>query len=153
LSQKANAGRQAALDQFAMLSNFLQNQQRDSDLSDKQRALLRNSLIGQADTLRDMGRFAEAADAYRDMALRYMNEPASLEAFLGQSQMMRKIGRVREADLLIRQANVVLGRIGAQWDDEFDMVTRYDRAGWERYLAWMVERLDQGAQLTNQTAP
>ncbi|MCR9207353.1 MAG: hypothetical protein NXI28_03925 [bacterium] len=153
LSQKANAGRQAALDQFAMLSNYLQNQQRDSDLSDKQRALLRNSLIGQADTLRDMGRFAEAADAYRDMALRYMNEPASLEAFLGQSQMMRKIGRVREADLLIRQANVVLGRIGAQWDDEFDMVTRYDRAGWERYLAWMVERLDQGAQLTNQTAP
>ena len=67
--------------------------------------------------------------------------------------MMRKIGRVREADLLIRQANVVLGRIGTQWDDEFDMVTRYDRAGWERYLAWMVERLDQGAQLTNQTAP
>ncbi|WDQ14829.1 tetratricopeptide repeat protein [Rhodopirellula sp. P2] len=153
LSQKANSRRQAALDQFAMLANYLQNQQRDSDLSDKQRALLRNALIGQADTLRDMNRFAEAADAYRDMALRYMNEPASLEAFLGQSQMMRKIGRVREADLLIRQADVVLSRIGAQWDDEFDQVTRYDRAGWERYLAWMVERLDQGAQLTNQSAP
>ncbi|MCC9658549.1 tetratricopeptide repeat protein [Rhodopirellula halodulae] len=153
LGQKANLERKAALDQFAMLANFLQNEQRDNDLSDKQRALLRNSLIGQADTLRDMDRYAEAAEAYRDMSLRYMNEPASLEAFLGQSQMMRKIGREREADLLIRQANLVLSRIGAQWDDEFDKVTRYDRAGWERYLAWMVERLDQGAKLTSQATP
>lgn len=143
LRQKANRLRQSSLDRFSTMVRFMDAQQRDEDLSDKQQAILRNSLLGQADTLKSMGRYAEAADAYRDMSLRYMSEPPALEALLGQSRMARLLGRDREADLLINQAVVVLDRIGAQWDDRFDEMTRFDREDWRNFLSWMTSRLDQ----------
>jgi hypothetical protein len=143
LRQKANRYRQAALDQFTSMVRFMDAEQREDDLSEKQDAILRNSLLGQADTLKAMQRYAEAADAYRDMSLRYMNEPPALEALLGQSRMVRLMGRNREADLLVAQAVVVLDRIGEQWDDKFDEMTRFSREDWRTYLSWMNKRLDQ----------
>lgn len=144
--QKANRDRQSALDRFTAIVRFMDAQERKDDLSDKQQAILRNSLLGQADTLKSMGRFAEAADIYRDMSLRYMNEPPALEALLGQSRMVRRLGRDREADLLISQAAVVLDRVSSQWDGRFDEMTRFDREDWRKYLQWMNDRLDQAKQ-------
>lgn len=141
--QKSNRYRQAALDQFTVLIRFLDAQERDSDLSEKQQSIMRNSLLGQADTLKSMQRFVEAADAYRDMSLRYINEPPALEALLGQARMVRLLGRDREADLLLAQAEDILERIPETWDGRFEEMTRFDREGWKRYLKWMNKRNDQ----------
>lgn len=141
--QNSNRFRQAALDQFSALIRFLDAEERERELSEKQQAILRNSLLGQADTLKTMERYVEAADAYRDMSLRYMNEPPALEALLGQARMVRMLGRKREADLLLAQASVVLDRIADTWDGRFDEMTRFDRDGWKRYLEWMNQRNDQ----------
>lgn len=147
--QKSNRYRQTALDRFTSLVRFLESQQRDTELSEKQEAILRNSLLGQADTLRSMQRYTEAADAYRDMSLRYMNEPPALEALLGQARMVRLLGRDREATLLLNQAGVVLERIDEKWDDRFEEMTRFDRDGWKRYLTWMNERNAQARRNAN----
>ena len=149
LRQKSNRYRQTALDRFASLVRYLDSQQRESSLSEKQGTLLRNSLLGQADTLKSMDRFTEAADAYRDMSLRYINEPPALEALLGQARMVRLLGRDREADLLLNQAGVVLKRIDEKWDDRFDEMTRFNRDGWERYLTWINERNPQARRTGN----
>ncbi|MCM2373437.1 tetratricopeptide repeat protein [Aporhodopirellula aestuarii] len=143
LRQKANRFRQSALDQFTSMVRFMDMVEREDELSEKQVAILRNSLLGQADTLKSMRRYAEAADAYRDMSLRYMNEPPALEALLGQSRMARTLGRDREADMLLSQAAVVLDRISDQWDDQFEETTRFSREDWKNYLQWMTGRLDQ----------
>jgi hypothetical protein len=63
---------------------------------------------------------------------------------LGRVAIAREQGKLREADLLIRQANLVLQRIPAEWDDQFVETTRYDREGWETYLGWMNDRLLAG---------
>ncbi|TWT91866.1 hypothetical protein Pla100_49040 [Neorhodopirellula pilleata] len=141
--QKSNRYRQAALDQFTALIRFLDSEERDGDLSEKQQSILRNSLLGQADTLKTMQRYVEAADAYRDMSLRYINEPPALEALLGQARMARLLGRDREADLLLAQAEDVLERIPETWDNRFEEMTRFDRDGWKRYLVWVNKRNDQ----------
>ncbi|MEM6778162.1 MAG: hypothetical protein AAF670_10940 [Planctomycetota bacterium] len=142
LRTKANEYRQASLDEFQSLVGFLDDQRRDNELSNKQEAILRNSLVASADLLMDMNRNEEAADTFRDIALRYMNEPPCLEGLLGQSRVLRKIRRDREADMLVRQANMVLDRIGSEFDDDFSRTTRYDRDGWRSYLTWMTKRIE-----------
>lgn len=58
-----------------------------------------------------MGRLEEAAVAYQELELRYMKEPTSLEAIIGQASCMRELGRTEDANSLVQLANVVLGRI------------------------------------------
>jgi len=89
-----------------------------------------------------MEQLEDAAAAYRAVELRYMNEPPALEAILGRASCLKGLGRPQEADLLIRQAGVVLQRIPDEWDDRFAETTRYDRDGWEQLLAWMNNRID-----------
>ena len=102
----------------------------------------RNCFMAEADVLREMEKWEDAAAAYRAVELRYMNEPPALEAILGRVSCLKKSGRPQEADLLIRQAGVVLQRIPNEWDDRFADTTRYDRAGWEQLLTLMNNRID-----------
>lgn len=141
--------RQSALDRFGALIQYFDTLELDTELSDKQQAILRNSLIGQADTLKSMQRYTEAADAYRDMSLRYLNEPPALEAILGQVRMLGLLGRDREAESLLRQAIIILDRIEPIWDDRFEELTRFNRAGWKKYLTWIDQRTDQAATAGN----
>ncbi|MEM9368054.1 MAG: hypothetical protein AAGD07_18835 [Planctomycetota bacterium] len=153
LRRRVASHKAEALRRFETLVNFLSELARDEELSDRQTAILRNAMLDRADLLKELGRIAEAEAAYRALGVRFMNEPPALEALLGQSRMARTLGRQREADLLIRQASMVLDRIGPQWDSRFSEVTRYDRAGWRRYLDWMIQRLDASAtRLTNTNA-
>ena len=134
---KVEAELNAALTGFADLKERILRREEEQDLTNDAKALLRNSMMAEADTLKEMGRFEDAATAYRTISLRYMNRPPALEAILGQARCVRKLGRSREADLLIRQASVVLQQIPPALDNEFQRTTRYDRAGWEKMIAWM----------------
>ena len=104
-------------------------------------ALLRNALVGEADTLFELNQFDEAATVYGSITLRYMNEPLALEGILGHAQCLRRLGRDQEADSRIRQATLVLRRIPDEWNDRFQEVTRYSRNEWDRFLAWMNGRI------------
>jgi hypothetical protein len=89
-----------------------------------------------------MNRLEDAASAYRAVELRYINEPPALEAILGRATCAKELGRGREADMLVRQAGVVLQRIPNEWNDRFAETTRYDREGWEQLLGWMNQRIE-----------
>ena len=126
-----------ALNGFARLKQHLLDREETDRLSAGAETMLLNCFLAEADTLRELGMLEDAATAYRAMSLRYMNEPPALEAILGQARCVRDLGRVREADLLIRQAAIVLERIPDHYDEEFEKITRYNRDGWQQLLTWM----------------
>ncbi|WP_168564528.1 hypothetical protein [Crateriforma spongiae] len=135
--QRSEAELLAALEGFTQLRQLYERREEEQPLSARADVILRNCLMSEADTLLEMGRLDEASTAYRAISLRYMNQPPALEAILGQAQCVRKMGRTREADLLIKQALSVLSKIPPELDSEFDRTTRFDRGGWQRYLQWM----------------
>ena len=148
---------QTAFDSFQSLRKHLIRREEEHRLPEKQQAMLRNCFLAEADTLREMAeadtvrdpqRWKEAADTYRAVSLRYMNEPTALEAILGQSRCAKEMGQDQEAELLIRRANVVLQRIPNEWNGRFAEVTRFDRNNWEKLLTWMTSRLDNNTSGT-----
>ncbi|QDS95468.1 Tetratricopeptide repeat protein [Roseimaritima multifibrata] len=138
LSQSRDEYLQQAADGFSGLRQQLDRSEEDQELSNQDQSMLRNCFLAEADVLRQLGKYEEAAEAYRGVSLRYMNEPASLEAMLGQAQCMEDLGRKREANLIVRQAERVLQRIPKEMDSLFVETTRYDREQWQRLFAWMV---------------
>lgn len=142
LRAKADAALQSALDEFTRLANHLAERDADEPLAEKEQTMLRNCLMGQADTMRMLDRYKDAAEAYQAISLRYMNQPTALEALLAQARCAKALGRKQESELLIRQANLVLQRIPDEWDPRFEEMTRYDREGWEKLLAWMTGRIE-----------
>ncbi len=145
LRSRADAQLQVALDGFIRLRQHLLSREDERGLPEREQRLLRNCYVAEADVLRQMNRLEEAANAYQVIELRYMNEPTALEAILGRAACMRELGRDGEADMLIRQANVVLGRIPREWDAKFAEITRYDRDGWRALLGWMNDRIKDDA--------
>ncbi|KAA1260265.1 hypothetical protein LF1_28040 [Rubripirellula obstinata] len=128
---------QIAMDGFSNLKRHLLAREDEVRLSPKEKAMLRNCFMSEAEMLREMDRLEEAAQAYRTVELRYMNQPIALEAILHRANCVRQLGRSEEADLLVRQASVVLDRIPESWNGRFQEITRFDRNGWQQYLTWM----------------
>jgi len=151
LRNKVNTELEMALDGFRNLKDKLLIREDERSLADDSIAMLRNCFMSEADTLKELQRYEEAAMAYRTVALRYMNEPTALEAILGQISCARSLGRSHEADLMIRQAEAVLQRIPQSFDDEFAKTTRYDREGWEQLIAWMKSGIQAPDDMANQT--
>lgn len=127
----------AAIENYRMIRTEISRIEDERELGPSEQSMRQIGLLGEADTLYELGQFEESADAYRTISLRYMNEPPALEAMLGQARCLRSMKRDRDARLVIRQAVSVLNRIPAEWDDRFVETTRYDRKGWESLLAWM----------------
>ncbi len=139
---QADSELELARDGFESLSKFLLAADEESQLPDVRQSLLRNCLLGEADVLRSLKRIDEAIVAYRAISIRFMNEPAALEALLGQARCAKDLGQQRESEGLVRQAAIVLERIPQELDDQFAATTRYDRAGWKKWLTWMTNRFD-----------
>lgn len=135
----------ASLERYVQLRDHLEGRLDEGDhgsrLPSYELALLRNCVIGEADTLFELERLDEAAAAYGSVTLRYMNEPLALEGILGHAECLRRLGREREADSRIRQASLVLRRIPDEWNDRFQEITRYSRDEWDRLLQWMNGRI------------
>ncbi len=142
LRTQADQELQTALDGFITLHKHLANREEEQRLPDAEQAMLRNCLLAEADVLREMNKLEDAASAYRAVELRYMNEPPALEAILGRATCVKELGRPQEADMLVRQASVILQRIPNEWNNRFAETTRYDREGWEELLGWMNQRID-----------
>lgn len=126
-----------AIEAYRQVRKELSRIEDERGLEPVEQSLQQIGMLGEADTLFELGQFEESADAYRTISLRYMNEPPALEAMLGQARCLKSLNRNREARLVIRQAVVVLGRIPGEWDDRFQKTTRHDRAGWQKLLTWL----------------
>jgi TolA-binding protein len=137
LLKKRESFLNAAIDTYRKVRTEISRIEDERELGPSEQSMRQIGLLGEADTLYELGQFEESADAYRTISLRYMNEPPALEAMLGQARCLRSMKRDRDARLVIRQAVAVLGRIPAEWDSRFAETTRYDRKGWESLLSWM----------------
>lgn len=144
LRRQADRKLQIALDGFDRLHRHLIDREEEHRLRKTEQSILRNSLLAQADVLRDLRRLEDAAAAYRTVELRYMNEPPALEAMLGRASCARELGDNDQAERLIRKASVILQRIPREMDEQFAETTRYDRSGWEQLLGWMNQRASAG---------
>ena len=142
LRTQAEQQLQTALDGFVRLRKHLLTREEEIRLPENEQRILRNCFIAEADVLQEMNRFDEAASVYRAIELRYMNEPPALEAIVGRANCLKSLGRRPEADLLIKQASVVLDRIPVEWNGRFTETTRYDRDGWKNLLTWMNQRIE-----------
>ncbi|MEM9587487.1 MAG: tetratricopeptide repeat protein, partial [Planctomycetota bacterium] len=108
---KADTLLNQALEEFVSLKSDLLRREEELRLSSRDESMLRNCFMDEADTLREMREFQKAAEAYRGVTQRYMNEPTALEAIMGHVTCARELNDDDSADRLIRQAVSVLDRI------------------------------------------
>jgi tetratricopeptide (TPR) repeat protein len=137
LNQQKSELLEAALQDFQRLRIELNDLQENATLAEWERAILRNSYLAEADSLFDLARYEEAADAYRAATHRFLGEPLALEAMTQEARCYRELGRNDDAQRVLKQAEQILNAIAAERDVRFNQLTRYDRAGWDRLLSWM----------------
>ncbi len=135
LAQQAREETQNALSVYQKLQEQLNVRQEQTELSDVENYILRNTYFARADTLYDLGRYDDAIKAYSAATNRYQHEPEALEAFLQIAACHRQMQRGIEAKGTISQAAAVLSRIPA--DADFRKTTRYSREQWEQLLTWL----------------
>jgi hypothetical protein len=135
LNQQRASFLEAALLDFQQLRVELNDLAEQTPLADWEQSILRNSYLAEADTLFDLGRYQEAAEAYRGATHRFLGEPLALEAMAQEARCYRELRRPDEARRVVKQAQQILDAIPADRETQFLGVTRYDRAGWNRLLA------------------
>ena len=82
----------------------------------------------------ELGDYAQALTAYRNVANRYLNDPEALEAMMQIRECYLRMGDEKEANQTLQRARQTLKRIPVSKDPEFTRVTRFDRQQWERVL-------------------
>lgn len=141
--RKAEMHLQQALVGFRRLSEYLADLDDEQDLSKADEALQRNCLMFEADVLKSLAKYAEAAEVYRTVESLHSGKPAAVEALVGRASCAKKLGEDRECEILFRKASEMLRLIPAESDSEFAETTRYDREGWQQLLDWMIQDFDK----------
>jgi len=141
--RKADAHLQRALVGFRRLSEYLADLDEEHDLSKTDKAMQRNCMMFEADVLKSMAKYTEAAEVYRTIESLYSGRPAAVEAIVGRASCAKKSGNDRECEILFRKASEMLKLIPAESDPEFAETTRYDREGWQQLLDWMIQDFDK----------
>ncbi len=125
----------AAANEFSTLITELGDDHQGQGQSPLAQSILRNSYFGRGDSLFDMGRYDEAAEAYSAATNRYQNEPESLSAYVQIAACYRRQDRQNEARGTLEQARLVLARI--RQDADFLRTTPYSRDEWNNLLTWL----------------
>lgn len=134
---------QKALVGFRRLGQYLATLDEEKDLSKTDQAMQRNCMMFEADVLKSMNKYREAADVYRTIESLYIGQPAAIEAIVSRATCARQLGNDREYEILLRQANEMLQQIPVESDPEFAETTRYDREGWQQLLDWIIQDFDK----------
>ncbi|MDB4749333.1 hypothetical protein OAF83_00360 [Rubripirellula sp.] len=134
---------QKALVGFRRLGEYLAALDEEQDLSQTDQAMQRNCMMFEADVLKSMKKYQEAAEVYRAVESLYTGKPAAIEAIVGQASCARGLGDDREFEILFRQASEMLKQIPVEADPEFTETTRYDREGWKQLLDWIIQDFDK----------
>lgn len=141
--RKAESHLQRALIGFRRLSDYLADLDDEQNLSKTDKAMQRNCMMFEADVLKSMANYKEAAEVYRTVESLYGGRPAAIEAIVGRASCAKKLGDDRECEILFRKASEMLKLIPDEADPEFAETTRYDRQGWQQLLDWMIQDFDK----------
>lgn len=126
---------EAAAPAYAQLIASLNREEEQRELTEFERAILRNCYFARAHVLYDLEQYPEAVEAYSTASNRYQSEPEALEALVQIARCYRQMDRPSDARGTLKQARIVLGRMPENAD--FKRTTRQDRQEWERTLDWM----------------
>ena len=135
---------QTAIEKLSRLGDHLMLLEERSGLGTHQSDMLRNALLLRGEVHRRGGQNESAMAMYQRVEQRFAQTPPALEAIMRRSDLLRRMGRGESADRLILQAAATLSRIEPTLDDQFTRLTRYDRRGWEDYLGWLQQQLQNG---------
>ena len=141
--RKAETHLQRALVGFRRLGRYFADLDEEFDLSKIDKAMQRNCRMFEADVLKSMEKYTEAAEVYRTIESLYSGRPAAIEAIVGRASCAKKLEDDRECEFLFRKASEMLKLIPAESDPEFAETTRYDREGWQQLLDWMIQDFDK----------
>jgi tetratricopeptide (TPR) repeat protein len=134
LNQQWRKLMESSVNEFRGLLAAIQN---SAELDALAPAILRNCYFGEADALVTLGRHEEAIQAFKNAASYYVNQPEALEALVQLAECHKKLGRTKEAQRALRQAEQVLQRIPPDHEARFVSSTRGDRRHWQDLLGWM----------------
>jgi len=132
-----------ARDSFARLRQEVNATSDNSQPSTSTESFLRNSYFGEANLLNDAGMYEEAIVAYQEAANRFISEPESIEAMTQVAACQKQQGKMSESRRTLEIAKDILGRISPDKNPRFRTVTGHDRAGWERYIDWLINDLKE----------
>lgn len=114
-------------------------------LSPLEQIYLQDAVLGEAASLFDLGRYAEALNLYERAAWTYKDQPAALGAYVQIINCFVILGRDAEARAALRRAQYLTEAIT---DESFDPAGDLEtRADWKRYFDWVADVLRAGAEL------
>jgi TolA-binding protein len=100
----------SALDRLEQLCQVL-SRKSESELSRRDRLVLRNVYFAIGEVLFALGRYEEAAKAYHAVVRRYPDAADSLEAYVQMAAAYRRLNRPRDAQGVAEQARLLLNRL------------------------------------------
>ena len=121
-----------ALDQYIELRERLGRKQEDGQVSDHDRAILRNTYFAIGNIHFDLGQFGDAIESYSTITNRYQNHPSVLDAYVQIANAYRRLGQPLQAKSALEQAKIVLKRMNQETD--FVAATNQDRQQWSQLL-------------------
>jgi tetratricopeptide (TPR) repeat protein len=136
LAKQADEHRRAAIEQYELSINRLQELEKTETANPLNLKMLRNCYFGKAGTLFDLARYEEAIKVYSTATYRFQNSPESLEAYVRIAACYRLLNRSKEARGTLEQAKIMLKRI--ENDTNFTLTTPYTRQQWDDLLNWLV---------------
>jgi tetratricopeptide (TPR) repeat protein len=116
-----------ALQVYSALQNELSRRDAE-DMTEQEKAVLRNARFALGDVYLELDRHAEALRAYQSAANHYANRPEVLDAYLQIANVYRRMDRPAEARTSLEQARIALRRIPAE--ARFEQSTNFNRKQW-----------------------
>lgn len=118
---------------------------RDSaTLSPLDQVYFQDAVLGEAASLFDLGRYAEALSLYERAAWTYKDQPAALGAYVQIINCYVILGRDAEARTALRRAQYLTEAITEEsFEPAGDLETRAD---WKRYFDWVADVLRAGVE-------
>ncbi len=126
-----------ALAEFVTLRDLLTERQESRDLTDSDRAILRNACFAIGDVEFELERYDRAIQAYGNATDRYQGSPEVLDAYVRIADAYRRLGDSVQARIALEQAKSVLSRMKP--DVSFSGPTNFNRTQWGELLEYLSE--------------
>lgn len=120
------------LERFEQELNAMINRQDQRALSPLEESILRNCYFARGAVLFELGRYADAIQAYASTTNRYQQVPEVLEAYVQIAACYRRLGQEVDARSTLEQAKYTLKHLPD--DADFSETTNYSRDEWVRLL-------------------
>jgi tetratricopeptide (TPR) repeat protein len=133
--KKISRGLDAALGHYRQVQGVLSQRQQTTELTEPEKAMLRNCYICIGSILFHLKQYDEAIRTYSTAANRYQNAPEVLEAYVQIARAHHRLNNPEEARRALAQAKDVLARM--KTTQPFEQTTIYTQEQWPALLDWL----------------